>query len=317
MGAGITLIQDATFRKVFAHRQGQQRQDLRLLSYTKNEIPVRGCIMVPVTCGQGLTKTLPLVVVEGDGRCLLGRNWMKELQMKIDFAEVQIVQTETTVDPLLEKYSDLFKEDLGCYSGPKAHIYLQPEVPPVFCKARPLPFALKSDVEKQLQKSVEEGTLEPVQYSDWATPIVCIRKPDIMSIRICGDYKVTTNKAAKLDPYPIPTISDIYAQLAGGQLFSKLDMSQAYHQIELDEESRVAVMLNTHRGLFRPTRLPFGVNSAPGIFQRIMDGLLAGLPGVAVYLDDSWLAVLDDIIVTGPNLEVSLTELGEGVQDIE
>ena len=108
---------------------------------------------------------------------------------------------------------------------------------------------------------------------DWATPIVPVPKTD-GSVRICGDYKITVNQVAKLDKYPIPRIEDLFASLAGGKAFSKLDLSQAYQQIELDEESRQYVTINTHKGLFRYNRLPFGVASAPSIFQRIMENIL-------------------------------------------
>ena len=92
-------------------------------------------------------------------------------------------------------------------------------------------------------------------------------KKDGTSLRICGDFKVTVNQVSKLDKYPIPKIDDLFAQLAGGKMFTKLDMSQAYQQLVLEEDSRKYVVINTHRGLFRYNRLPFGISSAPGIFQ--------------------------------------------------
>ena len=80
----------------------------------------------------------------------------------------------------------------------------------------------------------EEGTIEPVQFADWAAPIVPIVKDK--SIIICGDYKVTVNQAAKLDNYPIPKAEDLFATLSGGNKFTKLYMSQAYQQILLEDE---------------------------------------------------------------------------------
>ena len=63
-------------------------------------------------------------------------------------------------------------------------------------------------------------------------------------------------------------------------------MSQAYQQVELDESSRQFTVINTHKGLFQHTRLPFGILSAPAVFQRVMEGLLQDIPGVVVYIDD-------------------------------
>ena len=90
------------------------------------------------------------------------------------------------------------------------------------------------------------------------------------SFRICGDIKVTLNPALEIDQHPIPTPEDIFASLAGGELFTTLDLPQAYQQLLLDEESSELVTVNTHLGLYHYTQLPFGVASAPAIFQRTM-----------------------------------------------
>ena len=95
------------------------------------------------------------------------------------------------------------------------------------------------------------------------------------SVRVCGDFKQTVNPVCKLNRYPIPKIEDLFATLRGGK---------AYQQIPLDEESKTFVVTNTQKGLFRYTRLPYGISSAPGIFQRVMEGLLQGIKGVIVYI---------------------------------
>ena len=119
-----------------------------------------------------------------------------------------------------------------------------------------------------------------------------------VSVRICGDFKGTINPVSKLDRYPIPKLEDLFTKLAGGKAFTKLDLSQAYQQVRLDDNSKQYVVINTHKGLFRYTRLPYGISSAPGIFQRVMDNLLKGIPGVVVYLDDT--------LVTGTTAEEHL-----------
>ena len=116
-------------------------------------------------------------------------------------------------------------------------------------------------MEKELERLVQEGTLEPVEHSEWASPIVAVLKRDKQSVRICGDIKQTVNPVAKLDRYPIPRIEDLFAKLSGGKLFTKLDLSQAYLQVPLDERSTQLVVMNTHKGPFRYTRLPYGVVS--------------------------------------------------------
>ena len=85
---------------------------------------------------------------------------------------------------------------------------------------------------------MEEGTLEPVEHSEWASPIVAVMKQDKQSVRICGDFKQTVNPVSKLDKYPIPKIEDLFAMLAKGKRYTKLDLSQAYLQVPIDEESK-------------------------------------------------------------------------------
>ena len=93
---------------------------------------------------------------------------------------------------------------------------------------------------------------------------------------------MAVNQASKLDRCPIPRVDDLLATL---ETFTKLDMIQAYQRVVLDEKSRDLVV--THRGPFKYTRLPFGIASAPGVFQRVMESLLQHIPGVIVYIDDT------------------------------
>ena len=182
------------------------------------------------------------------------------------------------------------------------------EATPVFCKARPVPYAMKPLVEKELDCLEKEGVIDPIPFADWAAPIVPVLKSN-KTVRICGDFKLTVNKECKLDRYPIPRIEDLFAKLSGGKLFSKLDLSQAYQQICLEEESKKFVVVNTHKGLYRFNRLLYGISSAPGIFQRTMESLLQGIPHVVVYLDD--------ILITGGTHEEHKSRLKEVLRRLQ
>ena len=142
--------------------------------------------------------------------------------------------------------------------------------------------------------------IEPVVISEWVDPVVPILKKD-ETIRLCGDYKVTVNKVTSVDTYPIPRIDDLYAKLSNGKLFTRLDMKHAYEQLHLDRESRKFVTINTHRGLFTYTRMPYGVSSEPSIFQRVIDAIFQGIPNVLCYLDD--------ILITGSSDEQHMDTL--------
>ena len=143
------------------------------------------------------------------------------------------IQCET-VDHLLEQHKVLFSEGLGTLNGYEATFQLDTTVKPKYCKARPVPYAMKVAVEAELERLCKEGIIEPVAFSDWAAPIVPILKPDRKSIR---DFKLTINQASKLDRYPIPKVEDLLATLVGGKKFTKLDLSQAYQQVRLAEQA--------------------------------------------------------------------------------
>ena len=192
---------------------------------------------------------------------------------------------------------DLFAEELGTMEPFRVTLQVKKDAKPRFYKARSVPFATKEAIEAELDHLESCGILEKVDYSLWAAPIVAVPKKD-GKIRICGDYKVTVNQSLEVDQYPLPKPDELFASLAGGQKFTKLDLSQAYQQLLLDAESRQYVTINTHRGLYQYTRLPFGIASAPAIFQKTMDTILQGLPNVFCYIDD--------ILVTGPDDDTHL-----------
>ncbi len=129
------------------------------------------------------------------------------------------------------------------------------------------------------------------------------------TVRICGDYKETVNSFLEVDQYPLPKTQDLFAKLAGGKQFTKLDLTQAYQQMELEEESKQYLTINTPKGLYRYNRLPYGVASAPAIFQRTMDQVLQGLEGVVCFLDD--------ILVTGFDTDSHLQNLEKVLQRLD
>ena len=111
-------------------------------------------------------------------------------------------------------------------------------------------FSLREKIKQDLDRLEKPGTIQPVQYSEWATPVVPVTKQD-GTVRICGHYKLIVNKVSKLDAYPIPKLDDLYTKLAGGETFTELDLSHAYEQMRVDEDSKKFLTINRHKGLYR------------------------------------------------------------------
>ena len=105
----------------------------------------------------------------------------------------------------------------------------------------------------------------------------------------------------EIDQHPLPRPEELFATLSGGKKFTTLDLSQAYTHNLLDDASSGYVTINTHKGLYKYKRLPYGVASAPAVFQNLMENVLSGIPNVVSYLDD--------ILVTGKDDAEHLTTM--------
>ena len=304
-GAAVSIISNSTRKKLFP-RLKLQPSKLVLKTYTDEQMQIVGQLNVYVQYGEQ-RKPLALVVVSGDGPSLFGRNWLKYI--RLDWHRIATVRTKPQqLQTLLQEYQSLFKDELGTVQPYRATLHVQPNAKPKFFKPRPVPFAIRDAIGQELDRLEEQGIIKRVDHSEWAAPIVAVPKKD-GRFRLCGDYKVTINQALEVDQYPIPNPEELFTTLAKGTLFSKLDLSQAYLQVQLDESSTPFVTINTHRGLYQPTRLPFGVASAPAMFQKLMDTVLKGIPGVICYIDD--------ILVTGATQSDHLRNLEQVFQRLE
>ena len=285
-GAARSLISNDIYKSLWTNIEDRPKlmeSPTNLHAYGGVPLKVLGEIEAKVgIVGRKNATQCKLVVIDGSGPCLIGRDLISTLNIsKIECSQINRV----SANKFANEFPKLFSPGLGTYVGRQFRIEVDPQVPPRYFKARPVPFTMRAKVDEELDRLVSEGTITPITYSPWAAPIVPVLKSD-NSIRICGDYKLTANKAARLDTYPIPRIEDLFSSLAGGRLFSKLDMSQAYAQLCLDDESKPYTIINTQKGLFQYNRLCFGISSAPGIFQRAMEDLLRDQEGVSCYLDD-------------------------------
>ena len=313
-GAEITTLPSHVFEELFRDSQ-LCPTDKRLSQYDGSPLKILGEMPVTVEYkGQRMEDSVLVVDVESRYP-LLGRDWM--FKVRFDWNEIVYGQMEKgdehavhdmSLSTLQNKYQGLFSEGLGEVRGMSAQVKLEPGAQPRFFKSRPVPFALRDQVNKELERQIRAGELIPVETSEWAAPLVIVRKPG-GSVRICADYKVTVNQSVVDQAYRLPTAEEIFSTLANGESFSKLDLANAYKQLPLVPESQAVLTMNTPLGLLMPTRLPFGLKVSPNLWQRTMDEVLKGLTGVACYLDD--------ILVTGGSREEHKANLEAVMQRLQ
>ena len=219
-------------------------------------------------------------------------DWHKLLQCR----SLHQIQGES----LQQEFLSVFKEELGLLVGMEAEIELKEDAKPKFCKSRPIPFALCEKVEEAIRQQVADGELEPVDQSVWVVPIVVVTKKS-GDIHICADFKMTINPQLCIQTFSLPTVDEIFSVLANGESFSKIDLARAYKQMRVAKGSQTYLTINTPLGLYTYLRLPFGIASAPTIWQKAMTTVLQGCKGVVYYLDD--------ILITGNTREEHVENL--------
>ena len=304
-GSAISMIPFDVYQPKFANCQLQPSNKV-LRSFTDESVPSKGMFKVNVQYNSH-NVDLVLYVVPDSRHILFCRNWLEAI--KLDWTEIKFTSGSGSVclshdcqlDGLVSKHRDLFDRQLGLLKGIKAHVELVEGAKPVYTKLYRVRYALRPKVELEFGKLKKAGVISPVTSSNRATGVVVVPKKN-GAIGLCGNYKTTVNPQFKTVFPSNINIDDILADLAGGVKFSKLDLANAYNEMEVLEESRECLTIATHNVLFRENRLVFGITTAPAIWQNAIEKVLQGLPGVKVYIDD--------ILVSGRTESEHLIHLG-------
>ena len=188
---------------------------------------------------------------------------------------------------LLIEYKTIFmadKWDIGKTTLTKHKIETQGE--PILVK----PYRQPKHFEEKLDdiiKNYEENDIIEKCSSPWNFPLVCVWKKDKQDIRVCVDFR-QLNKVTIRPAFPMPNVEEMLNTLNGAKYFSTIDLGSAYHQVELENDSKLKTAFSTKNGQYCFKRMPFGIAAAPATFQELMTRVLGELnwKEAVVYLDD-------------------------------
>ena len=202
-----------------------------------------------------------------------------------DVRQVDVTPNNKPVEKeeILYEYRDVF-DGLGCLPG-EYNIELDQNHTPVVHAPRRLPIAIRELVQGKLDEMETEGIIAKVaEPTPWVSSMVVVRKKN-GDVRICIDPR-DLNQAIKRCHYLMPTIEEIVARLPRAKIFSVLDAKSGFWQVKLSEESCKLTTFNTPFGRYYWKRMPFGIKSAPEVWQRKAHEFIEGLDGVEVVMDD-------------------------------
>ncbi|XP_019171221.1 PREDICTED: uncharacterized protein LOC109166787 [Ipomoea nil] len=144
------------------------------------------------------------------------------------------------------------------------------------------------ELKTQLQELLEKGYIRP-STSPWGAPVLFVKKKD-GSMRLCIDYR-ELNQATIKNKYPQPRINDLFDQLRGAGVFSKIDLRSGYHQLKVADRDIPKTAFNTRYGHYKFTVMPFGLTNAPAVFMDLMNWVFK------THLDDFVIVFIEDILV--------------------
>ena len=282
-GSPISFLPISEFYQLGFSKRAIQSTSTKITGVSGCELPVVGQFQADVRIGDSNSR-INLVITKS-GPTVLGLDSLRALKVDVVLQTSAAPSESNTAAPSSE-ISTLIHQCSLNQGGIKIDpVHLETRGDPRFLKARPMAFGLRDAVHKNLQDLVSDGILRAVSSSVWATPIVTPLKANGQP-RICGDFRLTVNPSLLQTATTTPEVEEMFQGLQGSSFFSKVDLTNAFLQIPLDEQSKQLTTINTTWGLYQYQFLPFGLHASSGIFQSVINRILAGLRGVRAYQDD-------------------------------
>lgn len=307
-GAVVSVISEDIYRTKFRNHEIKEVKMVNLEVVTGHKVEVLGEILVAVDV-RNKTTSLKLYVIKSyrNFQSIIGRDWLDVLcpawrfffnsQLRSAVASMgehdkntsrfrlDNMHDTTFINEVRSQFPNIFGKPFEPIKDFVAEVTLRENAQARFHKPYTVPFSLREKVDAELERLENQKIIEKIKNSSWAAPLVLVEKKD-GSIRLCGNFKVTVNPFLNMEVYPLPVIDDLLVRLSGHQYYCSIDLAGAYLQLSVEPSCRHLLAVNTPHGLYQFCRLPFGIASAPMIFQRLMDSLLVGMSGVGVYIDD-------------------------------
>nr|AAL31683.1 putative polyprotein [Oryza sativa Japonica Group]ABF97729.1 retrotransposon protein, putative, Ty3-gypsy subclass [Oryza sativa Japonica Group] len=214
-------------------------------------------------------------------------NILMDIYMRIPKEEVPVVQ----------EYLDIFPEELSSLPLDREIefiIELLPGTTPISKRSYRMPINELEELKKQIAELQEKGFIRP-SSSPWGAPVLFVKKKD-GSLRMCVDYRVLNEVTIK-NKYPLPRIDDLFDQLKGASIFSKIDLRSGYHQLKIRQEDIPKTAFVIRYGLYEFTVMAFGLTNAPAYFMNLMNKIFME------YLDQFVVVFIDDILIYSKNEE--------------
>ena len=212
---------------------------------------------------------------------------------------------------LLLRYKDVVAlkgDTLGLTSKIEHTIKVPHDMQPLYIPAYRVAHSQREAIDKEVEAMLKDEIIEP-SHSPWSFPLLCVPKKD-GTYRIVVDFR-QLNKATISDPYPVPSMRDLIANVGQKKIFTTIDLLMGFLQIPLEETSKPLTAFTTSSGRYQYRRMPFGLKSSPTTFVRLMDIVLTGLLGKDVY------CYIDDLIIASNTIEEHLELLEKVLQRLQ
>ncbi|GJR87691.1 putative reverse transcriptase domain-containing protein, partial [Tanacetum coccineum] len=216
-------------------------------------------------------------------------------QVTMKEAEDKSKEKQLEEVPIVQDFPEVFPEDLPGIP-PTRQVEFQIDLIPGAAPVARAPYRLAPSEMKELSDQLKElsdkGFIRP-SSSPWGAPVLFVKKKD-GSFRMCIDYR-ELNKLTVKNRYPLPRIDDLFDQLQGSSIYSKIDLRSGYHQLRVREEDIPKTAFRTRYGHYEFQVMPFGLTNAPAVFMDLMNRVCKP------YLDKFVIVFIDDILIYSKN----------------